>query len=215
VLAGWAPGMPLLDPMCGAGTFLLEAAEMTLGRAPGARRAFGFEKLRNFDSALWKRIHTDAQTVERPVQSLPIWGSDLYGDALKPARANFAAAGLEEAIHLKQANALEVSPPADTGLLIANPPYGVRLGEQQDLAALYPKLGDVLKQRFAGWRACIFTADLRLPKLIGLKPLRRIPLFNGALECRVYIFDIVTGVMRRQKAGETLETPGERREARD
>ena len=69
----------------------------------------------------------------------------------------------------------------------------MRLGEQQDLAEFYPKLGDALKQRFAGWRACIFTADLRLPKLIGLKPARRIPLYNGALECRLYVFEMVSG----------------------
>ena len=106
---------------------------------------------------------------------------------------------------MKQANALEVSPPTAHGMLIVNPPYGVRLGEQQDLVSLYPKLGDTLKQRFTGWRACIFTADMRLPKLIGLKPSRRIPLFNGALECRLYIFDIVAGAMRREKAGERRE----------
>jgi putative N6-adenine-specific DNA methylase len=206
MLAEWTPGTPLLDPMCGGGTFLLEAAEMTLNRAPGARRAFGFEKLSNFDGALWQRIHSDARQAERSVDALPIWGSDLYGDALKPARANIAAAGLEGMIQLKQANALEISPPSAQGMLIANPPYGVRLGEQEDLAAFYPKLGDVLKQRFADWRACIFTADLRLPKLIGLKPSRRIPLFNGALECRLYTFDIVAGAMRREKAGDKRET---------
>ena len=205
MLAGWTPEMPLLDPMCGGGTFLLEAAEMTLRRAPGARRTFGFEKLNNFDDALWQRIHADARQAERSLESLAIWGSDLYGDALKPARANLSAAGLESAIQLKQANVLEVSPPTAHGMLIVNPPYGVRLGEQQDLVSLYPKLGDTLKQRFTGWRACIFTADMRLPKLIGLKPSRRIPLFNGALECRLYIFDIVAGAMRREKAGERRE----------
>jgi len=205
MLAGWTPETPLLDPMCGGGAFLLEAAEMTLKRAPGARRAFGFEKLSNFDSALWQRIHADARQAEQSVDSLAIWGSDLYGDALKPARANLAAAGLDGMIQLKQANALEISPPVAQGMLIANPPYGVRLGEQHDLASLYPKLGDVLKQRFAGWRACIFTADMRLPKLIGLKPSRRIPLFNGALECRLYTFDIVAGAMRREKAGDKRE----------
>ena len=200
-LAGWAPGTPLLDPMCGGGTFLLEAAEMALGRAPGARRAFAFEKLRNFEPALWQRIHADARSSERAVESLPIWGSDLYGDALKLARVNLAAAGLEAAVQLKQANALEISPPTERGMLVVNPPYGVRLGEQAALPDLYRKLGDVLKQRFTGWRACIFTADMRLPKLIGLKPSRRIPLFNGALECRLYMFEIVAGAMRREKAG--------------
>jgi putative N6-adenine-specific DNA methylase len=99
-------------------------------------------------------------------------------------------------------------------VLVTNPPYGVRLGEQEDLAAFYPRLGDALKQRFAGWRACIFTADLRLPKLIGLKPARRIPLYNGALECRLYVFELIAGALRRPKAGERQEGGGEKNEPR-
>jgi putative N6-adenine-specific DNA methylase len=80
---------------------------------------------------------------------------------------------------------------------VTNPPYGVRVGDQQELAAFYPKLGDALKAKYAGWNAWIFTGDLRLPKLIGLKPARRIPLYNGALECRLYGFELVAGSMRR------------------
>jgi putative N6-adenine-specific DNA methylase len=196
-LAGWSPGTPLLDPMCGGGTFLLEAAEAALQRAPGGRRSFAFEKLIGFDAARWAQIRAQAQAAERPAQPLPIFGSDLYGSALKLARENLSQAGLEGVVQLKQANALEISAPAAAGVLVANPPYGVRLGEQRTLAELYPRLGDALKQRFAGWRACIFTADLRLPKLIGLKPARRIPLYNGALECRLYVFELVAGSMRR------------------
>jgi putative N6-adenine-specific DNA methylase len=199
-LSGWAPGTPLLDPMCGSATFLMEAAEIALRRAPGARRRFGFEKLANFDAPLWQRIRDDAQRAELSPQALPIFGSDLYGSQLQLARHNLAAAGLQDAVQLKQANVLEVSAPAPGGILVTNPPYGVRLGEQQDLEAFYPKLGDTLKQRFAGWQAAIFTADLRLPKLIGLKPARRIPLYNGALECRLYIFGLVAGSLRRVSA---------------
>jgi putative N6-adenine-specific DNA methylase len=200
-LTGWQPGTPLLDPMCGSGTFLMEAAEIALCRAPGARRSFGFEKLAGFDASLWQRIRNQAQQAEQRVHLLEIFGSDLYGSQLQLARQNFAAAGLENAVQLKQANVVELSPPVPGGVLLTNPPYGVRLGEQQDLAAFYPKLGDALKQRFAGWRACIFTADLRLPKLIGLKPARRIPLYNGALECRLYVFELVAGTLRRVRSG--------------
>jgi putative N6-adenine-specific DNA methylase len=198
-LSGWAAGTPLVDPMCGSATLLMEAAEIALRRPAGARRSFGFEKLAGFDGSLWQRIRAEAQRAEQPVRALDIFGSDLYGAQLQLARRNLAAAGLEDAVHLKQANVLELSPPAASGVLVANPPYGVRLGEQQDLAEFYPKLGDALKQRFAGWRACIFTADLRLPKLIGLKPARRIPLYNGALECRLYVFELVAGSLRRQR----------------
>jgi putative N6-adenine-specific DNA methylase len=198
-LTGWSPGIPLLDPMCGGGTFLVEAAESALQRAPGSRRSFAFEKLGNFDAARWAGVRAQAQAAERPPEPLPIFGSDLYGSALKLARENLSRAGLEGVVQLKQANALEISAPAAAGVLVTNPPYGVRLGEQQALADLYPRLGDALKQRFAGWRACIFTADLRLPKLIGLKPARRIPLYNGALECRLYVFELIAGSMRGRK----------------
>src|SRR6185369_70515 len=128
-----------------------------------------------------------------------IFGSDLYGDALKMARSNLDAAGLADGVTLKQANVLELSAPAAEGVLVANPLYGVRIGEQEELTVFYPQLGDVLKRKFAGWRAYLFTADLRLPKLIGLSPSRRTPLYNGALECRLYEFKMVSGAMRRQK----------------
>jgi putative N6-adenine-specific DNA methylase len=123
----------------------------------------------------------------------------LYGEALKRARENLAAAGFANAAILKQANMLEISAPSAQGVLVANPPYGVRLGEQDELAAFYPRMGDALKQKFPGWRAYLFTADLRLPKLIGLSPSKRTPLYNGALECRLYEFKIVSGALRREK----------------
>jgi putative N6-adenine-specific DNA methylase len=107
------------------------------------------------------------------------------------------SAGLAGVVHLKQANILEVSPPAPAGVLVANPPYGVRIGEEPELVAFYPKLGDALKARFAGWRCHFLTADLRLAKLIGLKASKRTPLFNGPLECRLFEFRIVAGPMRR------------------
>jgi putative N6-adenine-specific DNA methylase len=198
-LSGWTPDVPLLDPMCGGGTFLLEAADAALQRAPGLRRAFAFQKLTGFDAQGWVALCEQARATERAPVPLAIFGSDLYGAALKVARENLARAGLERVVQLKQANVLEIGPPAPFGVLVANPPYGVRLGEQHALAALYPKLGDALKQRFAGWRANLLTADLRLPKLIGLKPARRVPLYNGALECRLYQFELVAGTMRKPK----------------
>jgi putative N6-adenine-specific DNA methylase len=88
--------------------------------------------------------------------------------------------------------------PAPSGVIVTNPPYGVRLQDQQSLAELYPRLGDALKKKYAGWTAYIFTADLRLPKLIGLSPSRRTPLFNGALECRLFEFRMVAGSMRKK-----------------
>ena len=201
-LSGWTPDLPLLDPMCGSGTFLIEALQIARGIAPGARRNFGFEKLRNFDEAQWNRVKVEAGARPVPNPAPAIFGSDLYGDALKLARVNLAAAGFADAVTLKQANMLEISASAAEGVLVANPPYGVRIGEQDELATFYPQMGDVLKKKFAGWRAYLFTADLRLPKLVGLSPSKRTPLYNGALECRLYEFKIVAGAMRREKAGD-------------
>ena len=196
-LAGWQPGIPLLDPMCGSGTFLIEAAQMTLGIAPGIARSFAFEKLKNFDSAQWGEMRQRSIAAQRPVEPLEIYGSDLYGDALKAVRQNLELAGLTEAVRLKQANVLEVSPPAEQGILVANLPYGERMGELEELAELYPKLGDALKQKFGGWAAYLFTADKRILKLMRLSPSKRTPLFNGAIECRLLEYKIVAGSNRR------------------
>jgi len=199
-LTGWQPGEPFLDPMCGSGTFLIEAAGIALRLAPGSRRAFGFEKLTGFDATLWRRLRDEAHANALPRAPLPIHGADLYGAALAQASAAIADAGLTDVIQLKQANVLELSPPAPAGVLIANPPYGVRLGEDEALAAFYPRLGDALKARFAGWRCYILTGDApRFARLVGLKASRRIPLFNGPLECRLLEYRIVAGSMRKRE----------------
>ncbi|MBI3060925.1 MAG: class I SAM-dependent RNA methyltransferase [Deltaproteobacteria bacterium] len=197
-LAGWVPGTALLDPMCGSGTFLLEAAQMALDIAPGLGRHFAFEKLKNFDRRRWRELSGQCAARQKPKVPLSIYGSDRSGAALRSARANLAAAGLEQTVSLRQANVLEISAPAREGILVTNPPYGVRLGEQQELAEFYPELGDALKKKFSGWRAYILSADMRLPKLIRLAASKRTPLFNGPLECRLFEYKMVEGEMRRK-----------------
>jgi putative N6-adenine-specific DNA methylase len=201
-LAGWTPGTPLLDPMCGSGTFLLEAAHMALDIAPGSGRRFAFEKLKNFDPRRWRDLLRQSAARQKPRVPLSIYGSDLSGAALKSARANLAAAGLEQAVSLAQASVLEISAAAKEGIIVTNPPYGVRLGEQQELAEFYPKLGDALKKNFSGWRVYILSADMRLAKLIRLAASRRTPLFNGPLECRLFEYKMVEGGMRGKKREE-------------
>jgi putative N6-adenine-specific DNA methylase len=202
-LAGWTAPTPLYDPMCGGGTFLVEAAMMALDAAPGLGRSFGFEKLENFDEKRWKALRDRARSRRQPAQPLGIAGSDKSGTALGQARANLAAAGIEAAVRLKQMDILDGSPPLPPGIAVMNPPYGERLGDKDSLAAFYPRLGDVLKQRYAGWTAYIFTADLRLPKLMGLKASRRTPLYNGALECRLLEYRIVSGSLRRMRGSQS------------
>jgi putative N6-adenine-specific DNA methylase len=195
-LAGWHPGIALLDPMCGSGTFLLEAAQMSLNIQPGIARGFAFEKLKNFDAKLWNQMREQAIAAQLPAKPLELYGSDLYGDALKAASRNLEEAGLAECVQLKQANVLEISAPAEHGILVANLPYGERMGELDELAELYPKLGDALKRKFGGWTAYLFTADKAILKLVRLSPSKRTPLFNGAIECRLLEYRIVSGSNR-------------------
>jgi putative N6-adenine-specific DNA methylase len=184
--------------MCGAGTFLSEAAEMSLHQAAGRARPFGFQKLARFDVRAWERALAAAQRAEKPAAPLPIHGSDLYGRSVDQARMNLRDAGLERVVALKQVNLLELTAPASSGMLVTNPPYGVRLGDKERLARFYPQLGDALKRRFAGWTAFIFSGDPELAKLIRLQASRRTVLFNGALECRLYEYRMVSGGNRRK-----------------
>lgn len=198
-LAGWTPDIPLLDPMCGSGTFLIEATLMARRRAPGLGRRFGFENLKNHDAAAWQGERNAAAAEENKSIKSNIYGYDRSGDAIAIARRNVETLGLQDVIALKQCSFEDSKPPVAAGLLITNPPYGVRMEELDDLAAWYPTLGDILKQRYAGWTAFILTADLRIAKLMRLQPSRRTPLFNGALECRLFKYEIVAGSHRREK----------------
>jgi putative N6-adenine-specific DNA methylase len=196
-LTGWQPGAPLYDPMCGSGTFLIEAALMALDIAPGSGRHFAFEKLKNFDAAAWNDIQAQAAGHAKSASPLPIQGSDSDMRAVRAARQNLEVAGLSNVVQVRQADVLDAEAPAAEGVLLCNPPYGVRIGEEEMLAALYPQLAAVLKRNFAGWNAFFLTSDTRMPKLMRLAPSRKTPLFNGPLECRLYEFRMVAGSNRK------------------
>ena len=196
-LSGWQPGTPLIDPMCGSGTFLVEAAQIALNIAPGAGRDFGFQRLKNFDLATWKDLLDTAMDAEKPAAFANIYGSDLSPVAVRAALANLDRAGLLPAVSLSAGNILDIDTPAEAGIMVANPPYGERLSELDELAAFYPELGSALKRRFAGWNCYLLSADTRLPKLMRLTPSKKTPIFNGAIECRLYEFKMVAGSNRR------------------
>jgi putative N6-adenine-specific DNA methylase len=196
-LSGWVPGSALLDPMCGSGTILLEAVQMALNIDPGLGRSFALQKLNNFNRQAWDQLLADSKAQQKPRQPLPIWGSDKFGDALKAARVNLQQAGYADLVQLRQADFIGLSAPAPEGVIVCNPPYGVRLDEQERLAALYPQMGDTLKRNFAGWRAYFLTGDPALAKLIRLSASKRTVLFNGALECRLFEFKVVAGSNRK------------------
>lgn len=196
-LTGWQPGVPLLDPMCGSGTFLLEATMIALDMAPGVGRSFGFEKLKNFELPVWHDMQKAARLRVKEVEFMDIYGSDSDLRAVRVAKQNLEQADLLEAVWLMQSDILDVNAPAESGILITNPPYGVRIGEEEALAELYPKIGEVLKRKFAGWDTYFITADLRMPKLMRLSPSKRTPLYNGALECRLFEIKMVAGSNRK------------------
>ncbi|HNW15718.1 MAG TPA: THUMP domain-containing protein [bacterium] len=198
-LAGWKPGIPLLDPMCGSGTFLIEAAQMSLNIAPGISRKFAFEKFKDFDRDLWLKICEKAVEEELDVTELPIFGSDISADAVEMAKTNLNNAGLLEAVTLNCSDILDISAPADNGLIVANLPYGERMGEINELRDLYPKIGDTLKKNFSGWNAYLLSSDLQMPKFIRLSVSKRTPLFNGQLECRLFEYKMVSGSNRSKK----------------
>jgi putative N6-adenine-specific DNA methylase len=207
-VAGWKPGMPLFDPMCGSGTILCEAAQMVQGVPPGARRRFAFEKFHDFDPQPWQDMKAAIKPNPLPAEPT-IFGSDISGDMVAMARHNLRSAGILFEVPLKQIEAQQVqAPTAQPGILLTNPPYGERIGvrgdssmAQDDLAnSFYADFSSTLKQRFAGWTVFLFTADLGVPKLLRLKEARKTPFFNGALECRLFRFDMVAGFNRREAA---------------
>ena len=207
-VAGWKPGMTLFDPMCGSGTILIEAAQMVQGIPPGARRRFAFEKFRNFNARAWQEMKTAIKPNPLPAEPT-IFGSDISGDMVAMTRHNLRSAGILFEVPLKQIEAQQVQPPtSQPGLLVTNPPYGERIGVRGDstipqdemAVGFYQQLSATLKQRFAGWTVYLFTADLGLPKMLRLKESRKTPFFNGALECRLFRFDMVAGFNRRDAA---------------
>jgi putative N6-adenine-specific DNA methylase len=203
-LAGWTPALPLFDPMCGSGTFLTEAAMMAMDRAPGLGRDFAFERFHGFDTALWQSLRDAALARIRPLPEGLISGRDEDATVLEHTRKHLAALGCAPQVALAVGDALDASAPLagdqHGGLLVMNPPYGERMGEVEQLAAWYPQLGDWLKQRFAGWTAWILTGDLKGIRSIGLAPSRKIPLFNGPIDCRLLRYEMVAGARRRQPA---------------
>lgn len=163
---GYDGNEPVLDPMCGSGTFVIEAAEIAAGLAPGRRRSFAFEKLATFDADAWEALRGTAQP-RRP--SARFHGSDRDAGAVAMSRANAERAGVAEVTEFRQLTVGEiVAPEGPPGLVIVNPPYGDRIGDKNSLRGLYRSLGQVLATRFAGWRVGLVTSDAALAQATGL-----------------------------------------------
>lgn len=195
-LAGWDPAAPLLDPFCGSGTILIEAAWIALGVPAGISRPFGFERLRDHDAYRWRDLKDDARSRILPQLDAPLVGYDLDPQAIEFARNNAERAWLTaDSIRFEVGDARQVPAPADHGWIVTNPPYGERMGTEQD-ADLWREWATCLKRNFAGWQLHVITSDLTLPNQMRLKPKRRVPLHNGSLECRLFGFELVAAGYR-------------------
>ena len=195
LLAGYDGTQPFQDPFCGSGTIAVEAAWIATGRAPGMMRRFGFEKLQNFDKTLWSDLRRRAEAQVKPAFA-PISGSDSDRRIIQTALANARSAGVDDIVSFSVADVQSVRPNGVGGIMLSNPPYGVRLEEVHALQALYPQLGTWLKKHYTGWRVGMFTGDREMPKFMRLSPKRKIPLYNGNLNYRLFLIDMVQGSNR-------------------
>jgi putative N6-adenine-specific DNA methylase len=214
--AGWrgrAEDGALLDPCCGSGTIAIEAAQIACGRAPGLERRFGFERLGPFrgHAAAWRELLAAARARVH-ASTVPIFAGDVSFRMTDFAQRHAQQAGVADAIAFKAGDMLQRMPPATCGTMVLNPPYGERLAPKgrgsapvpareqvqgaPDMRSFFAALAAHWKRHYAGWTAWILSPDLKLPAQMRLKESRRVPLWNGPIECRLFRFDLVAGSMR-------------------
>ncbi len=191
LLTGWKGETPFVDPMCGSGTLPIEAAWIALRRPPGlTRKRFGFMGWMDYDVALWTDLRDEARRGVLKQLPVPILGSDIRGDALAFCDKNARAAGVGHLLRFERKDVCDFRVPAGpAGTLLCNPPYGERIGEEEELIGLYRTLGELFGQRCPGWQAFVFSGNAVLGRAIGLKPNTEVPLFNGKIPCRLLRFD--------------------------
>jgi putative N6-adenine-specific DNA methylase len=198
LLSGWDGQSNFIDPMCGSGTLLTEAAMIAMNLPAGHfRESFGFMNWKDFDKALWDDILDEAMDQQRDINCM-IKGSDISEKNLRSAMANLKQARLHKDVSLETIPFQEVIPPPAPGVMITNPPYGERI-RVEDITALYQDLGNTLKRRFTGYQAWVISSDMRALKMIGLRPMKKHILFNGPLECRYAGFDLYDGSKKASK----------------
>lgn len=189
-LSGWNKEVCIVDPMCGSGTFVIEAALQALNKFPALdRKKFGFHKLSIFDSQVWKRVANEFLDIEKSETTLKFYGYDTDRQAIAAAKTNAEAAGVAEFCEFRRFSVQELIPPVEKGFLILNPPYGERL-VSHDIQDSYRDLGFALKNHFRGWTCWVISGNKDLVGLMGLKSTARIPVWNGPIECRFLKYEI-------------------------
>lgn len=192
MLSGWEPHKPLVDFMCGSGTIPIEAALLAAQVPPGIfRKRFGFQSWKNFDESLFETIRE--KQIERITESnVRVYGNELNRFVVQKAGLNVKNAGVEDMVTITCGDFRDFNRPSGNGVVIINPPYGEKL-KVEDVQQLYKSIGDYLKKNYAGYKAWIFTGSPEGASAIGLRPFRRIKLFNGPIECRLLGFDLFEG----------------------
>jgi putative N6-adenine-specific DNA methylase len=190
LLSGWDRASPLVDPMCGSGTFVIEAACLASDRAPGLQRMFPFETWADLDAVAWNELRADAEARIRQTLDFPIEGADHHAGAISLARKGAAAAGVDHLVRFSVSDAREFRPSRPPAAVVVNPPYGHRLGEGEDLGDTWTALGNFLHTQCRGATAHVLCGNRELPKLLGLKASRRMPVRNGPIDCRWLRYEI-------------------------
>ena len=213
--SGWQADKPLYDPCCGSGTIAIEAAQIACNIAPGLLRRFGFERLKPHVAADWLALKAEAQAARR-APTAPVFGSDVAFRMVDFAQRNAQRAGVADAVQLRGGDALQRMPPTtEPGLLLLNPPYGERIeaggiagagrggrerAQMEQAGDFFTQLASHWKRNYAGWTAWVLSPDAKLPGRMRLKESRRIPMWNGPIECRLFRFDMVAGTARKPDA---------------
>jgi putative N6-adenine-specific DNA methylase len=214
--SGWDAKTPLYDPCCGSGTIAIEAAQIACNIAPGSLRRFAFEKQLPFQAHVWSAILAQAQAAEH-APTAEVFGSDVAHRMVDFAQRNAERAGVADVVQLRGGDALQRMPPAAGGVMLLNPPYGERIevagvagpgarsagresAHTDDGGDFFPQLATHWKKNYAGWTAWVLTPDLKLPSRMRLKESRRVPMWNGPIECRLFKFEMVAGSARVRPA---------------
>jgi len=215
--SGWDATVPLYDPCCGSGTIAIEAAQVACNIPPGLLRRFGFERLRPHTAADWQALKAQAQAARR-APTAPVFGSDVAHRMVDFAQRNAQRAGVEHAVQLRGGDALQRMPPVDgPGVMLLNPPYGERIeaggiaapgrggrerAQMEQAGDFFAQLAAHWKRNYAGWTAWVLSPDAKLPTRMRLKESRRVPMWNGPIECRLLRFDMVAGSARAPRTQE-------------
>ena len=195
---GWNGDGNFVNPMCGSGTLAIEAALIGLNKAPGAlRNNFGFMHLRGFEETSWRALHKKAKAAVKHRLSGKIVVTDISQEAVLAAEKNAATAGVKHWMEFGTCDFSETSIPEGGGIVVLNPEYGQRMGKIEELKETYKGIGDFFKKKCKGYTGYLFTGNLELAKRVGLRAKRRIPFFNGDIECRLLKYELYEGTRKQ------------------